>query len=396
MAEAYPETTFPGGDGNDDENTGLLDREKQEEEGERRRWQERYSSRRAESGRGEEVGMKHRVHLPPTTKTSTSKVGEQETSFIDTPSGNLYTSIGEQRRGEIESRTNKKFANPDYKKFISGIDEYDRVYFKLLRGNAKKWYLDEDESKFPKTLRDVLGRTHEEVNQEAYEKQKGEEERQAKEEQEREQARRREGEAEEKLMDANERLINLRNSLAEQERARNSVETPEEAESKVESINVIKGSIKSVQAEIREFAREREKSRNARENADARVEEGERRVETARERVNQRLLSLRDRIKEIFKKHGFTVVSVVTAIGVVIGVIVSNLKAGLTKVAKGLGNGLKELGKKLGEILTGMIGAIASFLFRTAGEVIGFLAKNAWLLVVGLVVLAVEQFKKKG
>ena len=106
-------------------------------------------------------------------------------------------------------------------------------------------------------------------------------------------------------------------------------------------------------------------------------------------------LSLRQRIKEIFKKYGFTAFAVATAIGTVIGVIVSNLKAGLTKIAKGLGNGLKELGKKLGEILPGMIGAIASFLFRTAGEVIGFLAKNAWLLVVGLVVLAVEQFKKK-
>ena len=131
-------------------------------------------------------------------------------------------------------------------------------------------------------------------------------------------------------------------------------------------------------------------------NANEMVQEGERQVETARERVNQRLLSLRERIKEIFKKHGFTVIAVATAIGTVIGVIVSNLKAGLTKVAKGLGNGLKELGKKLGEILPGMIGAIASFLFRTAGEVIGFLAKNAWLLIVGLVVLAVEQFKKKG
>ena len=107
-------------------------------------------------------------------------------------------------------------------------------------------------------------------------------------------------------------------------------------------------------------------------------------------------LTLRQRIKEISKKHGLTVVAVATAIATVIGVIVSNLKAGLTKVAKGLGNGLKELGKKLGEILPGMIGAIASFIFRTAGEVIGFLAKNAWLLIVGLVVLAVERFKKKG
>ena len=111
--------------------------------------------------------------------------------------------------------------------------------------------------------------------------------------------------------------------------------------------------------------------------------------------VIEERLTLRQRIKEIFKKYGFTAFAVMTAIGTVIGVIVANLKAGLTKVAKGVGNGLKELGKKLGEILPGMIGAIASFIFRTAGEVIGFLAKNAWLLVVGLVLLAVEQFKNK-
>ena len=106
-------------------------------------------------------------------------------------------------------------------------------------------------------------------------------------------------------------------------------------------------------------------------------------------------LPLKQRIKNIFKKYGFTAIAVATAIATVIGVIVSNLKAGLTKVAKGVGNGLKELGKKLGEILPGMIGAIASFIFRTAGEVIGFLAKNAWLLIVGLVLFAVEQLKKK-
>ena len=127
-------------------------------------------------------------------------------------------------------------------------------------------------------------------------------------------------------------------------------------------------------------------------------------IEREREGINERnqeneaieeRLTLRQRIKAIFKKYGFTAFAVATAIGTVIGVIVSNFKAGLTKVAKGVGNGLKELGKKLGEILPGMIGAIASFLFRTAGEVIGFLAKNAWLLIVGLVVLAVEQFKNK-
>ena len=69
------------------------------------------------------------------------------------------------------------------------------------------------------------------------------------------------------------------------------------------------------------------------------------------------------------------------------------LKKGLTNVAKGVGNGLKAIGKKIGDILPGMIGAIASFIFKTAGEVIGFLGKNAWLLIV--VIYLVEQFKKK-
>jgi hypothetical protein len=64
-------------------------------------------------------------------------------------------------------------------------------------------------------------------------------------------------------------------------------------------------------------------------------------------------------------------------------------------VAKGVGNGLKTIGKKLGEILPGMVGAIASFIFRTAGEVVGFLAKNAWILIVAVVLYFVEQYKKK-
>jgi ElaB/YqjD/DUF883 family membrane-anchored ribosome-binding protein len=104
---------------------------------------------------------------------------------------------------------------------------------------------------------------------------------------------------------------------------------------------------------------------------------------------------LKTRIKDVFKKYGFTVTAVVTAVGIVIGVIVSNLKSGLTSVAKGVGNGLKTIGKKLGQILPGMVGAIASFIFKTAGEVVGFLAKNAWLLIVAVVLYFVERYKKK-
>ena len=106
-------------------------------------------------------------------------------------------------------------------------------------------------------------------------------------------------------------------------------------------------------------------------------------------------MSFKDRIKEIFRKHGFTAVAVITAVSVVIGAIISNLKKGLTTLGKGLGNGLKDIGKKNGEILPGMVGAVARFIFITAGEVVGFLGKHAWLLIVAFVLYVVEQFKRR-
>ena len=117
-------------------------------------------------------------------------------------------------------------------------------------------------------------------------------------------------------------------------------------------------------------------------------------LEIANENIEQRM-TLRDRVRAIFRKYGFTVLTVASAVGVVIGVIVANLKNGLASLGKGVSNGLKTIGKKLGEILPGLVGAIASFVFRTAGEVVGFLAKNPWLLIVGVVIYLVEQFKKK-
>jgi len=105
-------------------------------------------------------------------------------------------------------------------------------------------------------------------------------------------------------------------------------------------------------------------------------------------------MSLKDRIKRVFKKYGFTVVSVAIAVSTVIGVIISQLKNGLSSVAKGVGNGLKTLGEKLGQILPGMIGAIASFIFKTAGEVVSFVAEHAWLLIVAVVAFFIEESKK--
>ena len=117
-------------------------------------------------------------------------------------------------------------------------------------------------------------------------------------------------------------------------------------------------------------------------------------IENEREELEERL-SLREKVKNIFKKYGFTVAAVVLAVSTVIGVIVDSLTKGLKTVAAGVGNGLKELGKKIAGILPGLIGAIVSFIFKTAGSVISFLGKNAWLLILGVAVFMVERFQKK-
>ena len=138
-------------------------------------------------------------------------------------------------------------------------------------------------------------------------------------------------------------------------------------------------------------------SENQREQIDANIEEQQNeisRLEAENEIIEERM-SLRDRVKLIFKKYGFTVFAVVSAVGLVLGVIVSNLKKGLTSLGKGVGGALKNIGKKIGEILPGMVGAIASFIFKTAGEAVGFLAKHAWLLILAAVTIMIEKLKKR-
>ena len=108
--------------------------------------------------------------------------------------------------------------------------------------------------------------------------------------------------------------------------------------------------------------------------------------------INEKM-PLKERVKQILKKYGLTVTGIALAVGTIIGVIVSNLASGLSKVAKGVGNSLKSLGKKLGQILPGMVGAIASFIFKTAGEVVSFVGKHAWLLIVGVVLLWLNKLR---
>ena len=106
-------------------------------------------------------------------------------------------------------------------------------------------------------------------------------------------------------------------------------------------------------------------------------------------------MPLRERIKEIFKKHGVTVASILLAAGVTIGVVVNTITSGLKATGKAMANGLKELGAKLGSLLPGLIGQVAHFLFNTAAKAVGFLAEHTWLIILAVVAFLFEKYIKK-
>ena len=106
-------------------------------------------------------------------------------------------------------------------------------------------------------------------------------------------------------------------------------------------------------------------------------------------------LSLRERIKAIFKKYGVTLTSIILAAGVTIGAVIGTITNALKKLGTEFGNGLKAHGKKAASALPGLIGAIVSFLFKAAGSAIGFLAEHTWLLILAVVAFLFQKLMKK-
>ena len=241
----------------------------------------------------------------------------EETSSIE---GISDTTPLVQREGESEldysvDEIKSKLPNADTSKFVSKLDEFNRVVVKLIRKGGKYHLLfskdDEVNPKLPNEIIKALGEPADKIS----EAKKAE------------------------ITRREKKIIEL------QENRKTATEAEKEN---------IDRNINEQQDQINELERENEEI------------EGR--------------MSLRDRIKAIFKKHGFTLTAVVVSVSVVISFLATNLKKGLTTLGSKFGGALKDVGRKLGQILPGLVGAIASFIFKTAGEAIGFLAKNAWLL----------------
>ena len=131
--------------------------------------------------------------------------------------------------------------------------------------------------------------------------------------------------------------------------------------------------------------------------ASVRITERNEEIERLAAQIQQReeSLPLRERVKNIFKKYGWTLQAVALAVGVVLSALALAGLNGLKAGTKAVGQGLKTIGQKLGSLLPGLIDSIVSFIFKAAGQVFSFLAEHAWLLILAVVAFFMERMLKR-
>ena len=128
--------------------------------------------------------------------------------------------------------------------------------------------------------------------------------------------------------------------------------------------------------------------------------------------------TLGERIRTLFKEQGITIVSILTALGMTLGVLIEALLGGpsastptsqstttsdkkggarewIKNKLKALSSLLGKLAAKAGAALPGIIGSIISWILNRAKEVVGWLSNNLWALITGVGVLIYTYFMTK-
>ena len=194
---------------------------------------------------------------------------------------------------------------------------------------------------------------------------------------------------------AQEKIDQLQTSIYE-ERKRNAIE---EKFNSTKSFDVLKAQESHLQRlnEDQAIIQDEMASSFDKEAAEERVAARNEELARLQTRIAERedAMPLQERIREIFKKYGVMVASIFLAAGITIGAVVGTITNALKAMGKQLANGLKTLGAKAASALPWLIGAIISFLFKTAGQAIGYLAEYTWLLILEVVVFIVEKYLKK-
>ena len=205
------------------------------------------------------------------------------------------------------------------------------------------------------------------------------------------------------------KCIDLEGRIKHEERKLNEIQDPKYSD---DQRDMIEGRINKLRGELTE--------RN--EEIDILKGEASKQINQIKESIakflDKEMGTLGKRIRTLFKEQGITIVSILTAVGMAIGVLIEALLGGpsasaptsqstTTSDKKGgarewIKNKLKALSQLLGKLadkalasLPGIIGSILSWILNRAKEVIGWLSQNLWALITGVGVLIYTYFMTK-
>ena len=134
--------------------------------------------------------------------------------------------------------------------------------------------------------------------------------------------------------------------------------------------------------------------------------------------LDKEMGTLGERIRTLYKEQGITIVSILTALGMTLGVLIESLLGGpsasaptsqstTTSDKKGgarewIKNKLKALSQLLGKLadkalasIPGIVGSIISWILNRAKEMIGWLSQNLWALITSVGALIYIYFMTK-
>ena len=122
--------------------------------------------------------------------------------------------------------------------------------------------------------------------------------------------------------------------------------------------------------------------------AEARLSENEVELDrvNAEIEVRERERPLLERIKDIFKKYGWTLQAIFIAVGVILSVIALAVKKGTKVISQKLNNAKHD---------PGFIGSIVSFIFKAASQVFAFLSEYTWVIILVVVAFFMEKLLKR-
>ena len=204
--------------------------------------------------------------------------------------------------------------------------------------------------------------------------------------------------------------IDLESRIKHEERKLNEIQDPAYSD---DQRDMIEGRIRKLRDELTERNKE----------IDILKGEASKQINQIRESITKFLDketgTLGERIRTLFREQGVTIVSILTALGMTLGVLIEALLGGPSTTStptsqstttsdkkggarewiknklKALSSLLGKLATKLGAALPGIIGSIVAWLLNRAKEVVGWLSQNLWALITGVGVLIYTYFMTK-